>query len=146
MPEEVLLLKYDGPKKLDTRRIRLVGSGRDASAMIAILERMAVEKFPPGTELVFIIEKEEASRISCGTAFVEGGGVFGHFPANRKLLLAEDGQQQLSQAITRSMALFEGNVIYSPDRRKDNLNAQVNPYVPAGRGAAALRQSARKRR
>lgn len=143
MPEEVLLLGYDGPKQI--RVITLHLPRDEASATRQILERMVFEKFGDDANVTFIVSTEK-DRMSGGIAVVEGGGVFGHFPANRKLLALETEGSRLSQAVLRSMSFLEGNVMYPSDRKGSNLSAQVNPYVPAGRSAAALRQSARKRR
>ena len=156
---EVLLENDDKEQKREDTEIRFQASPQNKLAMMRIMEFIeeAGGRLAPGTELTFILMTEE-NRMSMSRKVIgiQNGMGFDSFfgeqsPAlmdgARKLSLAiEDGRRQLSQAIARPMSHLEGRFVYFPDRRKGNLNAQVNQYVPVGRAVVQLRQFARKRR
>lgn len=146
MPEEVLLEEFVGPPKRKVKVCMVVPSqgGLVIERMMELLDRqIQKETILLGAEVILTLTREEDRRD--GVAFIEGGGVFGYFPAQRRTLITDQGTSLLP-SIVKSLAFFEGNFAYSPDRRKDNLNAQVNDFVPSGRSAALLRLSAKKRK
>lgn len=145
--------EFVGPPKPEQVIVRVLVSSRDTQVALAIVERMALEKFED-KDVVFILSKEEDRRGAI--AFVDHGGGFGYLPATprpmplRDRLVTDDGRELMHDLMLAFLA-NEACKVAVPDfhisgPKPEKRAWPVDRYGPLVRkGASVLRKSIRSK-